>query len=369
MIQTLNSIHEIDADLWNGWINHYPFLRHEFLAALEDSRATSAQTGWIPKHLVAYENDVPVAALPLFEKHHSRGEYVFDWSWADAFERAGGAYYPKLLSAAPFTPATGPRLLGRQDVWSDLQAHLESLLEQYSSWHLLFPDDEDAALAIEGDDRFGVQYHWHNQSYQRFDDYLAPMTSKRRKAIKRERRIVADQGIQLRRILGSDTTADERAYFYHYYQQTYAVRGQRGYLNADTFDRLFKGMGEQMLLVMAEQDQEPVGVALLFFDQTTLYGRYWGGQPLDCLHFEACYYQGIEFAIERGLARFDPGAQGEHKIPRGFEPVKTRSRHWISHPEFRHAVQRFLRQEEGAIDDWQEHAKTALPFKLPPQRS
>ena len=366
MIRELTSIHQIASNTWNAWAGDYPFLRHEFLAALEDSQATSSTTGWIPKHLIVERDGHPIAALPLFEKYHSRGEYVFDWSWADAFERAGGRYYPKLLSAAPFTPATGPRLLGQTDTWPEIQDHLQQLLEHYSSWHLLFPGEQDMALGIEGDDRFGVQYHWFNHGYDDFDAYLAPMTSKRRKAIKRERRIVRDQGIQLRRILGSDTRPQERAYFYHYYQQTYAVRGQRGYLNSDTFDRLFAQLGDQMLLVLAEQDGEPVGAALLFFDTTHLYGRYWGGQPLDCLHFEACYYQGIEFAIERGIQCFDPGAQGEHKIPRGFEPVKTRSRHWIAHPQLRAAVNRFLQQEAGAIDDWQNAARGALPFKIEP---
>ena len=365
MIRELTSIHQVDAAAWDALVpNRYPFLSHGFLSALEDSHACCADTGWITKHLV-YEDARGVrAALPLFEKHHSRGEYVFDFSWADAFERAGGDYYPKLLSAAPFTPATGPRLLGDAQQAASFQAHLDELLTQYSSWHGLFPGHADPLEQMAGDWRYGVQYHWHNANYPDFDAFLAGMTSKRRKAIKRERRIVADQGIVLKRILGSDTTATQRAYFYHYYQQTYAVRGQRGYLNAQSFEYLFERLGDQMLLVLAEHGDEPVGAALLFFDDTTLYGRYWGGQPADCLHFEACYYQGIEFAIEQGLQHFDPGAQGEHKIPRGFEPTKTRSLHQIAHPEFKAAVKRYLAQEALAVDDWQQRAAEALPFKV-----
>ena len=365
MIRELSSIHQVSAEAWDALLpGGYPFLRHGFLSALEDSRATSEQTGWVTKHLVYEIDGVLIAALPLFEKYHSRGEYVFDFAWADALERAGGQYYPKLLSAAPFTPATGPRLLGDAQHASAFQSHLDELLTQYSSWHGLFPSADDGCNALSGDWRYGVQYHWHNADYIDFDAFLATMTSKRRKAIKRERRIVAEQGITLQRISGRDTTPQQRAYFYHFYQQTYQVRGQVGYLNSDTFEMLFDRMGDQMVLVLAQHEDEPVGAALLFHDAHTLYGRYWGGQPIDCLHFEACYYQGIEFAIEQNLQHFDPGAQGEHKIPRGFEPTKTRSLHQIAHPEFRAAVKRYLAQEALAVDDWQQRAMQALPFKV-----
>ena len=362
-LTTLASIRDIDASTWNGWLNGYPFLRHQFLDALETSGATSEATGWVPMHLVAMEDGTPIAALPLFAKHHSRGEYVFDWGWADAYERAGGAYYPKLLTAAPFTPATGPRLLGDPKAHPALLEHIDHLIEQgYSSWHCLFPEGE-----IAGEDtlrRVGVQYHWHNDGYDDFPAFLAPMTSKRRKAIRRERRIVADQGIVLERLRGNDASTADIDAFYHYYQNTYAVRGQRGYLNADAFNQLFATMGDQMCLVMARMDGQPVGTALLFHDRTTLYGRYWGGLNVDCLHFEACYYQGIEFAIEQGLQRFDPGAQGEHKIPRGFAPTQTQSFHRIGHPGFRAAVADFLAREQGAVEQWQADAASALPFKI-----
>ena len=364
MIKQLASITEIDAATWNQWIDQYPFLRHEFLSVLEDSSATCVDTGWQPMHLVAYQDDQPVAALPLFAKYHSRGEYVFDWGWADAFERAGGDYYPKLLTAAPFTPATGPRLLGDSAYFVELMDAVESLLEQgYSSWHCLFPNTSmPSHKALR---RVGVQYHWHNQDYRDFAHFLEGMTSKRRKAIKRERRIVADQGITLERISGSDVSPSDREAFYHYYQNTYAVRGQRGYLNEAAFNGLFDSMGDQMTLVMARLEQQPVGSALLFHDHHTLYGRYWGGLNADCLHFEACYYQGIELAIEKGLQTFDPGAQGEHKIPRGFEPIQTQSFHRIAHEGFNEAVADFLRREQGQVEQWQAHASTALPFKIP----
>lgn len=362
-MRVLASIHEVPATDWNALVGDYPFLQHEFLSALEDSEATSERTGWVPHHWVIETNGMLTAALPVFLKFHSRGEYVFDWSWADAWERAGGRYYPKLLSAAPFTPATGPRFLGDPDLWPQFLDAIDREFEAgISSWHCLFPakaPDSDALI-----ERHGVQYHWFNHGYTTFDDYLAPMTSKRRKAIKRERRIVRDQGIAFERISGSDVQGFLLDEFYHYYQTTYAVRGQKGYLNRDTFRLLFERMGDMITLVRAVMDEQGVGVALLFHDADTLYGRYWGGINADCLHFEACYYQGIEIAIERGLKRFDPGAQGEHKIPRGFEPVQTRSLHAIADSEFRDAIARFVRSETPQVQAWQEHAATALPFKL-----
>ena len=362
-MRVLASIHDVDREAWNRLVGDYPFLQHEFLSSLEDSEATSEQTGWVPHHWVIENDGELISALPAFLKFHSRGEYVFDWSWADALERAGGRYYPKLLTAAPFTPATGPRLLGDAARWPDFYAEIKELMDQgVSSWHCLFPEtpfENDTLI-----ERHGVQYHWFNKDYATFDDYLAPMTSKRRKAIKRERRIVRDQGIRFERISGSDIDSFLLDEFYHYYQSTYAVRGQKGYLNRDSFALLFERLGHAITLVRAVMEDEGVGVALLFHDSQTLYGRYWGGINADCLHFEACYYQGIEIAIERGLQRFDPGAQGEHKIPRGFEPIQTVSFHTLAHPELHDAVARFVRSETPQVQAWQEHAATALPFKL-----
>ena len=370
----LGSINEISRESWQQVAGtDYPFLRHEFLAALEDSGSVSPRTGWQPKHLLIEENGQLVAVMPLYLKTHSWGEYVFDWSWADAYQRHGLAYYPKLLAAIPFTPATGPRLCLKHPQADAVADFTQQSLQQHclnfgaSGWHVLFTDDTENTLWQTGDaaQRIGCQFHWFNQGFHTFDDFLATFSSRKRKNLKKERQRVADQGVQLERLTGEQITEAHWARFYYFYQITYARHsGHGGYLTEDFFHRLFRDMRDSMLLVTARQSDEIIAGALNFFSSDTLYGRYWGAiRDIDCLHFEACYYQGIEFCIERGLQRFDPGAQGEHKIQRGFTPILTHSWHWLANPDFDQAVKRFMQEEALHIRHYREQAKTLLPFK------
>jgi predicted N-acyltransferase len=374
--QFLPSLANVDADQWDALANtSYPFLSHHFLYGLERTGCTTGETGWQPCHLMLYRGDTAVALLPMYLKSHSYGEYVFDWSWADAWRRAGLDYYPKLVSAIPFTPATGPRLrtaaeLPTEDAWPAVVAAVEQLAaqQQLSSWHLLFPDGESAAelQQLGLPQRDATQFHWHNRGYADFDDFLAGFTSRKRKAVRRERQRVQEQGLILTTLEGSAITADHWEQFHQFYQLTYAKRsGHGGYLSREFFTEVAAGMGDQVVMVLAEHGGAAVAAALYFRDDTTLYGRYWGCRAeFDCLHFEACYYRGIEYCIERGLQRFDPGAQGEHKIQRGFEPVTTYSNHWIAHPQLAQAVADFTREERGHIEDYKRSAAELLPFKV-----
>lgn len=368
------SIDSIDRKRWNTLCGtSFPFLRHEFLQALEVSGSVSAETGWQPCHLEISEEGETRLLMPLYLKSHSWGEYVFDWLWADAYEHHGLSYYPKLLTAIPFTPATGPRFGGCMDsagVLSLLREQLPSICEQFqaSSWHGLFLTAEDAdALPPPLLLRTGCQYHWFNRGYTSFDHFLDRFNSRKRKAVRRERRKVKDQGIRLERLTGRAISSDLLNRFYHFYQLTYLKRGRRGYLTPDFFHQLLREMPEQLLLVLAWEGDTPVAGALSLIGDDTLYGRYWGCMDeYNSLHFEACYYQGIEFCIERGLARFDPGAQGEHKIQRGFEPIPTWSAHWIAHPGFRAAISEFLDRETPAVQEQIRSLSALLPFKQMP---
>lgn len=379
----LNGLESISAAEWNALLpdSGYPFLRHDLLLALEQSGSVSRATGWQPQHWTARQGGKLVAALPLYQKFHSRGEYVFDFQWAEAYPHfmdpqpgnTAQSYYPKLLSAVPFTPAQGPRLLLKDEALMPavLASLAEALQQQFaqglSGWHLLFAEASQVKqLRLHWPqllERHACQFHWFNRGYADFEEFLAGMTSKRRKEIRRERRKVAEQGLVMKRVPGALITAAQLQTFYHCYQTTYALRGQRGYLTLDFFERLLTTMPEQLLLVLAEHQGQPVAAALFFQDATTLYGRYWGALvEADCLHFEACYYQGIEYAIEQGLQRFDPGTQGEHKISRGFEPVMTHSLHWLPNASFAAAVDDFLRRERPMVAAYCEDAKSLLPF-------
>lgn len=379
----LNGLESISAAEWNALLpdSGYPFLRHDLLLALEQSGSVSRATGWQPQHWTVWQGGKLVAALPLYQKFHSRGEYVFDFQWAEAYphfkdpqsEQTTQDYYPKLLSAVPFTPAQGPRLLLKDEALMPavLASLAEALQQQFaqglSGWHLLFAEASQVKqLRLHWPqllERHACQFHWLNRGYADFEEFLAGMTSKRRKEIRRERRKVAEQGLVMKRVPGALITAAQLQTFYHCYQTTYALRGQRGYLTLDFFERLLTTMPEQLLLVLAEHQGQPVATALFFQDAITLYGRYWGALvEADCLHFEACYYQGIEHAIEQGLQRFDPGTQGEHKISRGFEPVITHSLHWLPNASFAAAVDDFLRRERPMVAAYCEDAKSLLPF-------
>jgi len=374
-IELIESLAQVTAAAWNDVAGiDYPFTRHEFLFALEDSGAANADSGWQASHVLVKRNDNLIAVMPLYEKNHSYGEYVFDWSWADAYRRHGYNYYPKLICAIPFTPATGPRLCIRSgENYAEIAAAVIEFLQQkisrsaYSSLHILFPQQtEIAAFSACGlSERSGVQYHWRNDNYADFDAFLATFNSRKRKGLRRERERVVAQGLTLRVLEGAQIGARDWELFHHFYQMTYAKRsGHRGYLNAKFFQLIGAQLQEHIVLTFAELGDKTVAGALYFRDSQTLYGRYWGClHEFDGLHFEACYYQGIEYCIRNGLQRFDPGAQGEHKIQRGFAPVATRSYHWIENPPFRAAIDNFLTAESIDLERYIEEAKTLLPFR------
>lgn len=371
----VTSMTQVDPREWETLCGiDYPFLRHRFLLGLEESGCTNADNGWQPCHMILRDNQRAVAALPLYLKSHSYGEYVFDWSWSQAWEQSGLQYYPKLISAIPFTPATGPRLchlpeLSPAEAWDFSVRALEQFCRQQSlsSWHLLFPDEEvSESLLQQGiHQRRATQFHWFNNDYQNFEDFLAEFSSRKRKSLKRERRRVQEQGLQLVTLVGDDIGEQNWERFYHFYQYTYAKRsGHGGYLTREFFTRVAAGMGDQVIMVLAQHAGESVAAALYFRSADTLYGRYWGcEQEFDCLHFEACYYQGIEFCIEHGIKRFDPGAQGEHKIQRGFRPVETFSNHWIADSKLSAAVGDFTRREKPHSEAYLRDTATLLPFK------
>lgn len=370
-------IQDIEASAWNAiCADDYPFIRYEFLHALESSGSLGRHSGWMAHHCVITDTTGELIGLmPMYLKTHSYGEYVFDWSWADAYHQHGLEYYPKLISAIPFTPATGPRLchkLALQDDIDALYACISQSLNQHchelnlSGWHILF-SEEPACQQWQAyaDKRIACHFQWSNQNFQCFDDFLQTFSSRKRKNLKKERKTVANQGIELRRLTGSDIRHEDWRLFHYFYQATYAKRsGHGGYLTAEFFTALQTHMADQVLLVMAYKDDKPIAAALNFFSKECLYGRYWGClEEYDCLHFEACYYQGIEFCIEQGLQRFDPGVQGEHKIQRGFRPVISYSNHALLQPDFRQAVKHFLQQETIGVKNYQKQAHKLLPFK------
>lgn len=373
-VQFLSGMDQVEGAEWNRLTGTgYPFLRYEFLAALESSGSVTQESGWQPQHMLIHRDDQLVALMPLYIKDHSYGEYVFDWAWADAYHRNGIHYYPKLLTAVPFTPAGGPRLcLLSEELRPEITAVAVEKIKQltdengYSSWHLLFPQQDESAQFVQSGlcERNGCQYHWFNRGYRDFDDFLAHLSSRKRKNIKRERRRVAEQDIRLIRVTGREISERHLNIFYTFYQATYYKRAQRGYLTLNFFQQIHAAMPEQLMLVLAYREDQPVAAALCLTGEDTLYGRYWGClEEYECLHFEACYYQGIEFCIERNIGKFDPGAQGEHKISRGFEPIATYSLHWIRHPGFRAAIEDFLDREKPGIDQYIEQASQQLPFR------
>ena len=371
----LTSLDQIPAAQWDSVANtDYPFLRHAFLHGLETTACTTTETGWQPCHLLLRKGDALAAVMPLYLKSHSYGEYVFDWSWADAWRQSGLEYYPKLLTAIPFTPATGPRLCtaAGMDENACLHGAVAAVRElatrrNISSWHLLFPTEPVSEILLDAGlhRRAATQFHWFNDGFNSFDDFLATFNSRKRKSLKKERRRVVEQGLTLKTLAGAEIGKQEWEQFYHFYQLTYAKRsGHGGYLSREFFVNTAAGMGEQVIMVLAYLDDRAVAGALYFRSSDTLYGRYWGcEQEYDCLHFEACYYQGIEYCIANGLQRFDPGAQGEHKIQRGFRPITTWSNHWIADPQLSAAVGDFTRREAQHNEQYQRAASDLLPFK------
>ncbi|WP_346837125.1 GNAT family N-acetyltransferase [Microbulbifer sp. SAOS-129_SWC] len=370
----MSSIDDIPAADWDRLkADTSPFLRHAFFAALEHSGCTTATTGWQPAHLVLRRGERTVGIIPAFRKYHSMGEYVFDWAWADAYARYDLDYYPKLLMAVPFTPAQGARLLLEPELREQLTPDdLHGLLNDIAarldchSWHLLFPQAADRPLLERPDSlhRLGCQFHWINRDYESFDDFLATLTSRKRKSIRKERRQVAEQGIEFTHFPGTALPGHILETFFTFYQATYLKRGQRPYLNLEFFRMLRAKQPEQMHIVMALKDEQMIAGALFLLGEGTLYGRYWGClEEYQHLHFETCYYQGIELAIARGLHRFDAGAQGEHKLVRGFEPQLTHSWHWVAHRGFTRAIGDFCREEAEEVRAYRESALQALPYR------
>ena len=370
-VQTLSSLAEIAPTRWDSLLgeNPQPFVRHAFLAALEDSGSVGGRSGWRPRHQLFSDAKGVIAALPVYRKTHSSGEYVFDWAWADACHRAGIEYYPKLLCAVPFSPVTGARLLGDLQAAGRLLDHLTAgLVEQgQSSLHVNFTEADADAVFHERDgwlERLGCQFHWHNRGYRDFQDFLDGLTSRKRKQLRKEREQVAGQGIGFDRREGHQLTEAEWDFVYACYANTYHVRGQAPYLTRGFFSLLAERMPEAIRVVLARQGGRPVAMAFSLVDANGLYGRYWGClAEFDRLHFETCFYQGIDQAIAAGLSRFDAGAQGEHKLIRGFEPVITRSWHYLAHPGLRAAVSDFLEQERLGVLRYAEAARDALPYR------
>jgi predicted N-acyltransferase len=358
-------VSSLAAAEWDALADGHPFVSHAFLSALEESGSVGPGTGWTPAPILVEGDDRLIAAAPAYLKTHSQGEYVFDHGWADAWERAGGAYYPKLQVAVPFTPVPGPRLLGSRP--QQLLAALEAVTvqNQLSSAHITFVEDDDAAQAEERGwlIRHGIQYHWFNRGYRDFDDFLDSLTSRKRKAIRKER-AAAREGLEFRGLSGSEIGTAEWDSMWHFYQHTGSRKWGRPYLTRDFFDRIGETMGDQLLLFLARRDGRPVAGALNVIGSDALYGRYWGTiEDVRFLHFELSYYQAIEWACRHGLKSVQAGAQGEHKLGRGYEPVITRSAHFIADAGFRRAVADFVREEREAVAAEAEWLARDLPYR------
>jgi len=376
--RVLDDLSAVDPADWNRLAAGHPMLSHEFFHALHQSGCATADSGWLPQFLTLWDEAAPGdarglpasrlrGAMPLYLKAHSYGEYVFDWAWADAYQRHGLAYYPKLLAAIPFSPVSGPRLLAATDAERTALARAAlALAQNTSSLHVLFPQPQEAALLQTKGMmlRSSVQFHWTNPGYACFDEFLAQMSHDKRKKIKQERRKVHAAGVRFRRLRGTEIKEGDWAFFVRCYKRTYRAHRSTPYLNLEFFQRLGKTMPQHVLLIMAEREGRPIASALNLYSQETLFGRYWGAEEyLPCLHFETCYYQALEFCIEQGIKLFEGGAQGEHKLARGFLPVKTLSAHWLAHPEFSDAVGRFLEREHQGIERYVDELNEHSPYK------
>ncbi|MDQ3027493.1 MAG: GNAT family N-acetyltransferase [Pseudomonadota bacterium] len=365
----LDSLEAVDAAEWDALAGGNPTLVHAFLDSLHASGCASGKSGWGPQYLTAWDGARLVGAVPLYVKSHSYGEYVFDWAWAEAYETHGLAYYPKLVAAVPFTPATGARLMASD---AGVRHRLARALlhtaqgAPVSSLHVLFPDAQGAEeLRAAGMlERSSVQFHWRNAGYAAFEDFLGALSHDKRKKIRQERKRVADAGVSLRRATGREATAADWDFFTACYRRTYRAHRSTPYLTRAFFGMLAERMPDNVLLVIAEREGMPIAAALDLFGGGVLYGRYWGAtEYVPGLHFEACYYQGLEFCIERGIALFEGGAQGEHKHARGFLPETTRSFHWLAHPAFNKAVDDYLGREGENISAYVDELNERSPFR------
>ncbi|HEX8540614.1 MAG TPA: GNAT family N-acetyltransferase [Pseudomonas sp.] len=370
-VQTTDSLSTIAPSQWDALVSgNSPFLRHAFLSALEDSGSLGSRSGWRAEHLLNFQDGQLVAAMPAYRKWHSYGEYVFDHGWADACRRAGIAYYPKLLVAVPFSPVSGPRILCASpeagiELLNGLPGYLQE--QELSSAHVNFTDPlADAFLAEQPGwlQRYGCQFHWQNRGYRDFQDFLDALSSRKRKQMRKEREQVAGQGIEFEWLEGQQLSEALWDFVYACYSNTYEIRGQSPYLTREFFSLLAERMPEAIRVVLARQGSRPVAMAFSLLGGDSFYGRYWGClAEFDRLHFETCFYQGMDYAIANGLQRFDAGAQGEHKLIRGFEPIITRSWHYLTHPGLKDAVTDFLEQERVGILAYAEDARGALPYR------
>lgn len=378
MTATRVTIHDeiaaIGRDEWNAVAGEdHPFLSHEFLLAAEQTGCVSENTGWLPCHLALRDDDGHLrAALPLYEKHDSWGEFVFDWAWANAYERAGLNYYPKLVSAVPFTPATSRRLLLRDSADTEaantlIRAAIDLARQRdCSSLHILFPAAQEVAtlqelgLKIRKD----CQFHWHNRGYSDFEDFLNSFSSKKRKKVRRDRRHVVEAGIRFRRLTGEDLTPEVWRDIYPLISQTFMRRGSMPYFNLAFFEQISSSIPDKVLVILAEVSDETIAAAVFFVGKDTLYGRYWGSTGhYNSLHFETCYYQGIDYCIEHGLSTFEPGTQGEHKISRGFLPATTYSAHWLAQAAFFDAIGTYVAEEARHVDRYMDAVDEHSPYR------
>jgi predicted N-acyltransferase len=372
-IRVHSRIEEIPLSEWNALLqDNNPFLRHEFLHALEEQGCVGEEFGWLPCHIAVYEGGQLTGAMPLYEKTNSYGEFVFDNAWAAAYERAGLSYFPKLVSAVPYTPAAGQRLLcqpGRSDtVYPVLLRAVNELMQKRgaSGYHCLFPNDanqqylDQQSLMV----RHDYQFHWHNPGYSRFDDFLSRLASRKSKKIRQERRKVGEAGVTLRRLDGYLATEQDWRDFSRFYRQTFEEKWGVATLNESFFRQVAEQLPDQVLLVLADLQGECIAGSLMYLSDTRLYGRYWGSvRQVNSLHFEACYYQGIEHCIEHNLQIFEPGAQGEHKISRGFLPRLTRSYHWLAENPFQRSIEDFVGHERLAVAGYMKQLNALSPYR------
>jgi predicted N-acyltransferase len=369
ILEIADSIQQIDANDWNALVGDMPLLSHAFLSALEDSKSVGTGTGWQPYPMLVHEAGKLVGAMPLYIKNHSYGEYVFDWAWAEAYERNGLNYYPKLLSAIPFTPITSQRLLASNLRIQTLM--IEALTEtmfkhQLSSVHVLFPDEVSATVLNQAGwlQRNGVQFRWQNDNFKDFNDFLSILSHDKRKKIRQERKKVESSGVVCKRIKGTDITQEQWDFFYQCYENTYLEHRSTPYLTPEFFKQIGRSMPQNILLILAYVEDLPVASALNIYHQTTLYGRYWGAlQYVPNLHFELCYYQAQEFCIAEKIRYFEGGAQGEHKLARGFKPRPTCSFHKIAHTGFSSAIHDFVTRESEGIAAYTNELEERAPFK------